>query len=427
MNQLSENLARLRTGHLTPLTDFYAQQRDLFARWARRRFGSSAAAANEALREVLLDFYDQATDGRLARWPTDLRAHVYGSARQLLMATVTNTVQATDVPVLPAIESARRQLLLRTFLRLGPDCRQILQHFYFHQYRFDKLAVKMGYANATVARLQKSDCLRKLYEALERAEAPGATELLGQLSLIERAADGQLSAQEQDDFDELLQHDAQLRQACLAYEQYSADLRWAVGRETLRQRLESQDRRVTQRTAAQQRVRRRQRRQQARWLLWAATAVVAVAALLLLVPRLLSFTRSWQDFDVQDPGLSPAVAQGRPLLAETMDLYRSGNYGAALRTLRRVPSSQIGQDTFLYYNGLLLLRQGQADFAESYFQRVSDADDSKLRGPAAFYLGLSHWQQEELPQARAALQRAAAEPNHPYRQASEQALRRGGL
>ncbi|WP_345227076.1 hypothetical protein [Hymenobacter koreensis] len=427
MKQLSENLGRLRTGHLTPLTDFYAQQRDLFVRWARRQFGASDEASHEALREVLLDFYDQAADGRLARWPEDMRGHVYGAARQLLTATTTNTVQPADAAALPAPEATRRQLLLRTFLRLGPDCRQILQYFYFNNYRFDKLAVKMGYANATVARLQKSDCLRKLHEALDRAEAPGSAQLLPFLSSIERVADGQLSAEEQDEFDELLVEDADLRQAYLTYEQYGADLRWAVGRETLRQRLETHDRRIVERHAAQQRLRRTQRRRQLRWALWAGVGAVLLVAAALLLPRFLHPQRSWQEYDTPEPGLMASATEGRPLLVETMDLYHSGNYGAALRTLRRMEPSQIGQDTFLYYSGVLLLRQGQPEFAESYFQRVSQSPGSALRGPAAYFLGLTHWQQEEMPQAKAALQQAVAEPRHPFRQASQRALREGGL
>ncbi|KAA9333060.1 sigma-70 family RNA polymerase sigma factor [Hymenobacter busanensis] len=427
MNQLSENLARLRTGHLAPLTEFYAQHRDLFARWARRQFGTAGEDAHRALQEVLLDFYDQAADGRLAGWPTDLRGHIYGAARQLLTATTTNTVTASDAPALPAPEASRRQLLLRTFLRLGPDCRQILQYFYFNNYRFDKLAVKMGYANATVARLQKSDCLRKLHEALDRADAPGSAQLLQYLTDIERAADGQLSATEQDDFDELLVHDAALRQAYLAYEQYGADLRWAVGRETLRQRLEAQNRRAVQRAAAQQRVRRQRRRLQIRWALWSALAAALLIAAVLWLPKLLRPTHSWEEYDVQDPGVPAAAAKGRPLLLETMEQYRGGNYGAALRTLRRIEPTQIGQDTFLYYNGLLLLRQGQPNFAESYFQRVSSSPGSELRGPAAFFLGLSHWQQEERAQAKAALQQAVAEPRNAYRQEAQRALREGGL
>jgi tetratricopeptide (TPR) repeat protein len=419
---LSEQLARLRTGNLSSLTDFYGQQRDVFARWARRQFGIAPDAAQTVMREVLLEFYDQVNDGRLGRWPSDLRAHLYGVARQVLTATATNSAPPNETP-LPASEAGRRQLVLRTLRLLPADSQLVLRQFYFHGSNFEKLAVKLGYPNAAVARRQKSDALRKLYEALNRADAPGTTELLMQLTNVERASDGLMRNEEQDEFDTQLLVDAQLRQACLAYEQYAADLRWAAGRETLRLRLESLDRRVAQRTAAQQRIRRRQRRQRLRLALLAAGVAVVLGLALVFWPRQQAPERAWRDFDVADPGLPAAVTAGRPLLSQCMSLYRNGNYTAALHTLRRLPPSAIGQDTFLFYNGLLLLRQEQPAQAISYFQRVGQMTTSAMAGQSLFYLGLAHWQQGELAPARQALQQATSRARNPHQTAARRALR----
>ncbi|OON71006.1 tetratricopeptide repeat protein [Hymenobacter sp. CRA2] len=419
---LSEQLARLRTGTLTPLTDFYAQQRDVFARWARRQFGTPADQAYDVLRHQLLDFYDEATDGRLSRWPADLKAYLYGAARQQLTAVNTNTLLPEQQP-LPESEAARRQLVLRTLVQLPTDSQLVLHQFYFRGSNFETLAGKLGYANASVARRQKSDALRKLYEALNRAGAGGTAELLAHLTEVERAADARMSESEQEEFDAQLLVDGELRQACLAYEQYSADLRWAAGRENLRLRLESLDRRVAQRTAAQLRIRRRQQRQRLRiGLLAAAVLALLIAAAVLLLPRRSASDRAWRSFDVADPGLSAALTDGRPLLTQSMEQYRQGSYPAALHTLRRLPSQALGQDTFLYYNGLMLLRQEQPEQAESYFERVSRMPSSALAGPAQFYLGLVYWQQQKLPEARQALQRAARQATDPHRTKAREAL-----
>ena len=77
--------------------------------------------------------------------------------------------------------------------------------------------------------------------------------------------------------------------------------------------------------------------------------------------------------------------------------------------------------------GLLLLRQEQPDQAESYFQRVSRLPNSALTGRAQYYLGLSYWQQQKLPQARAALERAAQNPGNPHQGKAREALRSGAL
>ncbi|MCC3156133.1 hypothetical protein LJ737_02735 [Hymenobacter sp. 15J16-1T3B] len=424
---LSAQLARLRTGTLTPLTDFYGQQRDVFARWARRQFGTPADQAHAVLRERLLSFYDEVNDGRLTRWPADLRAHLYGAARQVLTARATNTALAEETP-LPTAEAERRQLVLRTLLQLPTDSQLVLHQFYFRGSNFETLAGKLGYANAGVARRQKSEALRKLFEALNRAGAGGTTELLAHLPAVERSSDGVLDAAEQDEFDAQLLVDGELRQACLAYEQYAADLRWAAGRENLRLRLESLDRRVAQRTAAQQRIRQRQQRQRLRLgLIGAGVLALLIAAVVLFWPRHESAARAWQDYDAPDPGLTTAQTDGRPLLAQSMQLYRQGSYPAALHMLRRLPATAVGQDTFLYYNGLMLLRQDQPDQAESYFQRVSRLPNTALAGRAQYYLGLSYWQQQKLPQARAALERAAQDPGNPHRDKARQALLDGSL
>ena len=158
---LAETLTQLRIGNQKFLVDFYQRSRHLFARWAQRQFRLAAPQAHELLQDTLLDFYDQVADGRLTIMPADLRAHVYGMAQQRLAAQV-----PTNVP-LPAAEAGRRQRLLAQFNQLGADGQQVLTYFYFRGYHFEKMGGKMGFPNATVARLQKSAGLRKLYELLK--------------------------------------------------------------------------------------------------------------------------------------------------------------------------------------------------------------------------------------------------------------------
>ena len=162
--QLAEVLTSLRVGNQSYLVRFYEQNRDLFARWARRQHQLEPAAAHELLRTVVVEFYDQVADGRLTKLPPDVRAYVYGLADERARAT-----PVTEV--LPVRESGRRQRLLALFRTLGLDCQKMLMYFYFRGYNFEKMAGKMGFANANVARMQKSACLRKLYELQRQAEA----------------------------------------------------------------------------------------------------------------------------------------------------------------------------------------------------------------------------------------------------------------
>lgn len=157
---LAETLTHLRVGNQKFLIDFYQRSRLLFARWAQRQHKLGPEQAHELLQDTLLDFYDQVTDGRLTILPLDLRAHIYGMAQLRLAAAV-----PAHQP-LPAAEASRRQRLLVQFNQLGADCQQVLTYFYFRGYNAKTVGGKMGFPNATVARFQKSACLRKLYELL---------------------------------------------------------------------------------------------------------------------------------------------------------------------------------------------------------------------------------------------------------------------
>ncbi|GGG39651.1 hypothetical protein [Hymenobacter glacieicola] len=165
--QLAEVLTSLRIGNQSYLITFYEQNRDLFARWARRQHQLVPTAAHELLRAVLVTFYDQVSDGRLTKLPPDVRAYVYGLADEKIRS-------AHTTEILPKNEASRRQQLLGLFQQLGLDCQKMLMYFYFRGYNFEKVAGKMGFANANVARLQKAACLRKLYELRVRADAASA-------------------------------------------------------------------------------------------------------------------------------------------------------------------------------------------------------------------------------------------------------------
>lgn len=162
---LAATLTHLRVGNQTFLINFYQEHRDSFAAWARQQHQLESSAAHELLRSVLVEFYDQVADGRLTKLPTDVLEHVHNMATQQLEP------KATTTGALPVAEASRRHQLLHQFAHLGADCQQVLMFFYFRGYNFKKLAGKMGFANATVGRLQKSGCLRRLYDLHLRSES----------------------------------------------------------------------------------------------------------------------------------------------------------------------------------------------------------------------------------------------------------------
>ena len=431
---LAETLTQLRVGNQKFLIDFYQRTRHLFVRWAQRKHRLAAPQAHGLLQDTLLDFYDQVADGRRTLMPADLRAHLYGMAQLRLAAHV-----PAHQP-LPAAEAGRRQHLLAQFSQLGPDCQQVLTYFYFHGYHFEKTGAKMGFPNATIARLQKSASLRKLYELLRGNEegsdaASLPASLLPYLDELERFADGQMTPAEQDAFELRLEHEVAPADAHAAYEQLTADLRWAAGHDILRLRLQTLDERMNQRGTALARTQNLLLRQQRRWSRWGTLGAVllllaSATAWYLSRPSPARPARNWEAYYQPDPG--PAVTTGllhrRPLLAEALDQYQAGHYPAALHSLGRVSPAKVGADTLLYLRGLILLREGQGNAAQVYLRRVEDASGpGELTRRAHYHLGMAYWQAQELGPALAALRAVAADSLNPYRASAQRAVAAGVL
>ncbi|UOR04669.1 hypothetical protein MUN82_17180 [Hymenobacter aerilatus] len=253
---------------------------------------------------------------------------------------------------------------------------------------------------------------------------PSSIDLRLYLDDLERFSDGQMTVAEQEAFEERLTYDADLQRAYQAYQQLTADLRWVAGHETLRLRLLNLDKTLDEREAALVRIKQDTHRR-TRWGgIVAAGLVLAAAAVAYLLLRPAP-TTTWARYYVPDPGLtdSTRLFARRPLLAEAMYQYRHQQYPAALRVLRRISTEHLGQDTLLYFNGIFLLRQGQAAQARPYLQRVSEQSESNLAGKALYHLGMATWQADQPIEARKLLTQVAADSLNPYQEVAQQILR----
>ena len=231
---------------------------------------------------------------------------------------------------------------------------------------------------------------------------------------LERFADGQMTPDEQEAFELRLEQDEALADAHAVYEQFTADLRWAAGHDTLSQRLQALDERMNQRDTALARTQSLVQRRQRHGAVWGSPARPA---------------RNWEAYYQPDPG--PAVTTGllhsRPLLAEALDQYQSGHYPAALHSLGRVSPAKVGADTLLYLRGLILLREDQGNATQLYLRRVGEKGTGELSRRARYHLGMAYWQAREMAQARATLGAVAADSLSPYRASAQRAVAAGVL
>lgn len=246
------------------------------------------------------------------------------------------------------------------------------------------------------------------------------------LDELEQFADGQLSAPAQEAFELRLEQDATLANAYEAYEQLTADLRWAAGHQALREQLLTLDRRLDQREEALLRAQSLVRQRQRRWVLRAAlglAVVLAAAGWLWRRPATPHTPGNWQTYYQPDPGVpaTAVLARQRPLLYEAMLQYQAGHYPAALHTLGRISPASTDPDTLSYLRGVVLLRQGQGLAAQPYLRRVNEMGRAPMARHARYHLGMAYWQAGQLPQARALLHLVAADSLNDYRTTAHRA------
>ena len=252
---------------------------------------------------------------------------------------------------------------------------------------------------------------------------------------LERFADGQMSPAEQEAFELRLEQDEDLAEAHAAYEQLTADLRWAAGHDTLRLRLQALDERMNERGTALDRAQQLARRRQRQLGLLATLAGVllllgAATTWYFSRPSKTRPARSWEAYYQPDPGpaVTTTLLSTNPLFAEALDQYQSGHYPAALHSLGRVSPATVGTDTLLYLRGLMLLRQGQGNAAQLYLRRVeAESGPGELARRARYHLGMAYWQAQELAPALAELRAVAADSLNPYRAQARQAVAAGVL
>ena len=264
---------------------------------------------------------------------------------------------------------------------------------------------------------------------------PPCMDLRPNFDELERFADGQLDAAEQEAFELRLEQDEALAESHAAYEQLTADLRWAAGHDTLRLRLQALDERMNQRGTALARAQTLVRQRQRRGAVWGTMGgllllATGVAAWYFGRPSPARPARDWQAYYQSDPGpaVTPALLHSRPLFAEALDQYQAGHYPAALHSLGRVSPAKVGADTLLYLRGLILLRQNQGDAAQLYLRRVGDENGtSELARRARYHLGMAYWQAQKLAPALSTLRAVAAVSLNPYRATAQRAITAGVL
>lgn len=106
-------------------------------------------------------------------WNNRLRRKGYGETySQAMKAELDNDHEpASDVPDLSWMETEKEKAVERLFSELGEKCREILTLRFWDKLPMEKIALRMQYKNAQIAKNKHFRCLEELRDRISKDEA----------------------------------------------------------------------------------------------------------------------------------------------------------------------------------------------------------------------------------------------------------------
>ena len=129
--------------------------------------------ADDYFHEGVIAFYMLARQGKL-QGNVRVEAYLFTICKNMWSKHLKKQIPQSDLSEtayqipeeslqLKTLLSEERSALIQELLKqLGPDCRQILIHFYFDRLRMQDIVERMGLSGEQVAKNKKSACMKKL-------------------------------------------------------------------------------------------------------------------------------------------------------------------------------------------------------------------------------------------------------------------------
>ncbi|MBS1602822.1 MAG: sigma-70 family RNA polymerase sigma factor [Bacteroidetes bacterium] len=152
--------------------------RDAFPDCARmiRRMGGDLEGAKDAFHDALLIYMEKEKAGKL-RLHSSPKAYLLGTAKICWLNAKGDATTSSFPEGFEAMQEEydgveeREQNLLRSLIRSGRKCMQLLKAFYYDHSSMQDIATRFGFNGRRSATVQKYKCLEKVREEIKSREA----------------------------------------------------------------------------------------------------------------------------------------------------------------------------------------------------------------------------------------------------------------
>ena len=167
----------LRQGNTKVLKQVYNHYKDPFVSWAGMKYNTVARVVLEDVySDVVLDFYENVTKGKYKR-RASIKTYLFTLGRNKIVNIINKKIthKNKETDLIGIVESnsiinpeteqhlTENATIIKDLMnQMCTDCRKVLTLFYFHELSMQKIAEKMGYKNANVAKSKKRECFKKL-------------------------------------------------------------------------------------------------------------------------------------------------------------------------------------------------------------------------------------------------------------------------
>ena len=176
-------IKQLRNRNTQALKLVYDKYRTAFINWAGAKYSNvGRVVIEDVYSEAILDFYENVVKDKYRR-QSSLKTYIFTLGRNKLVNIIKKRIvhQTKEPEIIIETEnraimnpegahfiSENAKIVKELMNELCNDCREVLTLFYFHELSMSKIAEKMGYKNANVAKSKKNVCFKKLAKLVQK-------------------------------------------------------------------------------------------------------------------------------------------------------------------------------------------------------------------------------------------------------------------
>lgn len=176
-------IAQLKQRNQNALKTVYSDYKLEFFKFLAR-YNTEKHVLEDIFQDALIVIYENAQAGKLDALQSTVKTYLFGVGKFMLFNHFrdnTKEVPSEESYIFDRYDQAviedvyedegmseYQVKLVANFKKLGQKCRQILELFYVQGMKLDEITQTQGYENKSVAKSQKSRCLKSLKELIEK-------------------------------------------------------------------------------------------------------------------------------------------------------------------------------------------------------------------------------------------------------------------